>query len=211
MTTELFRIAVARRLRMPLLEEPACCPRCGMAMDKFMDHALVRMCGGDRTSRHNAVRDALHTEASSASLRSEREKAGLLPPRPEGEESTQGDVGGTQARRPADVWLPRGPDGRPTAVDFAVTSGLKPDMVVHSAQDGSVSIVEYEARKREYLDTEKQCRDAGMTFAPFVLEAHGGGVGPTGRRVCGFIASAAAATTGTEVEVSAAQRICSGA
>ena len=97
------------------------------------------------------------------------------------------------------------PGGRPTAVDLAVTSGLKPDMVVHSAQDGSVSIVEYEARKREYLDTEKQCRDAGMAFAPFVLEAHGGGVGPTGRRVCGFIASAAAVTTGTEVEVSAAK------
>ena len=64
--TELFNVSLARRLRMQLLSEPACCPCCGACLDVFMDHALVCGCGGDRTLRHNAARDALYADACEA-------------------------------------------------------------------------------------------------------------------------------------------------
>ena len=46
MDSELFRIAVARRLRVPLLDDYATCPTCGENLDIYMDHALVCPCGG---------------------------------------------------------------------------------------------------------------------------------------------------------------------
>ena len=82
MEPELFRLAVARRLRLQLLDNFATCPCCGSGMDVYLDHALVCSCGGDRTLRHNAVRDQVFSEAIEFGLRVQREKAGLLPPRP---------------------------------------------------------------------------------------------------------------------------------
>ena len=103
-----------------------------------------------------------------------------------------------------DVWLPRGPDGRPTAVDFAVSSGLRADVVACTAVDGSAVAAQYEDRKRNYLDTDKQCASVGLAFSPFVLEAHGGGLGSTARQIAGFVASAGAAHQGGAVEIQAA-------
>ena len=103
MSSELFRISLARRLRLRLLDRRACCPCCGAALDAYLDHALVCGCGGDRTLRHNAARDTLYADAVEASMRAEREKAGLLPPRP-GDESVKSDKL-VRGRRPADVWL----------------------------------------------------------------------------------------------------------
>ena len=42
-----------------------------------------------------------------------------------------------------------------------------------------------------------------MAFAPFVVEAHGGGLGPAARRVCARLAMGAASRGGEEVEVQA--------
>ena len=83
--SELFRIAVARRLRLKLVDEHSCCPCCGVALDAYMDHALVCACGGCRTRRHNAIRDACHGFAVDSGIQATKEKPGLLPPRP-GEE-----------------------------------------------------------------------------------------------------------------------------
>ena len=58
----------------------------------------------------------------------------------------------------------------------------------------------YEEFKREYMETQARCKDQGSGFLPFVLEAHGGGVGPTARRVCARLAKGAAAKDNTEVE-----------
>ena len=57
MSSELFRIALGRRMRIPLLDEPSTCQMCGSVLDVYMDHALVCSCGGDRTLRHNAFRN----------------------------------------------------------------------------------------------------------------------------------------------------------
>lgn len=60
MPGRLFRIALRRRLRMPLLTAPSPCPCNGQQMDVFMDHALVCTYNGTRTIRHNALRDVGH-------------------------------------------------------------------------------------------------------------------------------------------------------
>eukprot|EP00663_Eupelagonemidae_sp_cell21sb_P010460 gene10460-biopygen9576 len=51
-------------------------------MDPFGDHALVCSGGGDRTRRHNALRDLIVRLAQSAGVAAVAEKPGLLPPRP---------------------------------------------------------------------------------------------------------------------------------
>ena len=99
-----------------------------------MDHALVCGCGGDKTLRHNAARGVFHEDAQEAGLRSEREKAGLLPPRPE-EESLRAEKTSNNGRRPADVWIASWKGGRPAAIDFAVTSGLRADRISTAESD----------------------------------------------------------------------------
>ena len=51
-------------------------------MDRFGDHALVCCGGGDRTRRHNLLRNMVFHAAASANLHPELEKPGLLPQRP---------------------------------------------------------------------------------------------------------------------------------
>ena len=122
----LCQVAVKRRLRVPLFSGSECCPCCGECMDRYGDHALVCPCKGDRTVRHNELRNISCKEAVEANLRPEKEKANLLPgPRPQ-EDSISGDTG---SRRPADLWLPRGSGRRAVALDFACSSGLKTDLV----------------------------------------------------------------------------------
>ena len=133
MDSELYRIALARRMRVPPVEEPATCSVCGACLDVFMDHALVCSCVGVRTLRHNAIRDEFFEEAKAAGVRCEKEKQNLIPQRPDseklrGEEQRNG-------RRPADVWLAHWANGRAGAVGFAVTSGLRNGLMSMAAQD----------------------------------------------------------------------------
>ena len=53
MAAELFRIAVKRRLRVPVFDEDAFCPCGGDPLDRWGDHAIMCPCGGDRTKQHN--------------------------------------------------------------------------------------------------------------------------------------------------------------
>ena len=82
--SSLFRVALQRRLRLPLWDQDSACSMCGEVLDRWGDHVLSRCCGGDRILRHNAVRDVVCSavaEFTSVSL--ELEKPGLLlPPRP---------------------------------------------------------------------------------------------------------------------------------
>jgi len=157
---------------MPILTEDSACPCCGSGMDRFMDHALVCPCGGDRTLRHNALRDLVFKEAQLASLRPEKEKPGLLPARPD-DETIQGERT-LSGRRPADGWLPAW-QGSACALDFAATSGMQATMLHASRTDGSAALVAYESKKRSYKDTGELCRAAGFQFVPMVVESHGGG------------------------------------
>ena len=51
-------------------------------MDPFGDHALACACKGDRTLRHNRIRNLAFEDVSEAGMSPESEKAGLLPSRP---------------------------------------------------------------------------------------------------------------------------------
>ena len=204
--TPLFRIALRRRLRCPVAETDAACPSCGQCLDRWGDHALLCPCGGDRTIRHNAVRNVCFQEAASAAARPELEKAGLLPRRPA--EDALPACGG--ARRPADIWLPRGVHGDAEALDFAATSGLQAGLFRQVAEDPGHVFLRYEEFKRNHLQTDEQCRDAGVRFTPMVLESHGGGWSGKVRGFVDWLARASAAAhhaDAAEESLRIAQRI----
>lgn len=121
MDSELFRVYLARRLRVTFLGAAGPCPNA--CLDVFLDHALVSKPGGDRALRRSAAQNTFHTQACASRLRAEKEKPGLLPPQSDDEGPIHERL--SHGRRPADVWVV-GWDGRgAAAIDFAVTSGLR--------------------------------------------------------------------------------------
>ena len=106
--------------------------------------------GGDRTLRHNAIGDAFFADTQKARLRPEREKQGLLPPRPDDEVVRGEDLRG--GRWPADVWIPSYSDGLSGAVDFAVTWGLRSDIISSSVHEPSAVFGRYETFKKQFLN-----------------------------------------------------------
>eukprot|EP00660_Eupelagonema_oceanica_P019390 gene19390-biopygen10461 len=189
---QMFTAALARRLRLPTYAASYPCPLCDGIMDVWGDHAFVCACGGDRTTRHNFLRNTAFRLAHAAGLRPELEKPGLLRPRP-----CIGTVGtictllgsrGAAARRPADAFLPSFRLGSRAALDFAVTSGLRNGFVFLSAADGGSAVGAYEARKCMHLDTAAHCKEDGILFIPMVVEACGGAWGPAARSVWAEIA-----------------------
>ena len=201
----LCKIALQRRLRQQVQSADTFCPMCGSTMDSFGDHAVTCSCKGDRTVRHNAVRNVTHICAQEANMCPEREKANLLPARPPDDvwdvEASNG-LSDRRRRRPADIYLPRGITGSPMALDFAATSGMQSRLLRQSADDSSSAIVAYEQRKRDFIpegeteSTETLCNRQGFCFNPMVLDAHGGGMGKDFRSVVDAIGKQAAAVSG---------------
>ena len=149
---------------------------------------------------------------NAAGLNPELERPGLLPARVEFEGPHQHDqYVGSGLRRPADVFVPRWRDGFPAALDFAVTSGLRTDVIDRVATDGSAAVVAYEHRKRSHLGTEDLCSQEGFSFIPLVVEAHGGSWGLEARKAFSNIALRATATSGESSAVAVdklTQRLC---
>ena len=122
-------------------------------------------------------------------LAAEREKAGLLPPR----SREEGLPVSPSARRPADVWQPRGISGASEAWDFSISSGLAAQFRDRAASNPEEVIAIIENRKRTYMNTEEICNSAGFQFVPMILEAHGGGWSPSIRKAVNWISAAGAA------------------
>ena len=225
----LFRACLQRRLRLKVQDFDSFCPLCGGSTDSYGDHALVCPCNGDRTVRHNSLRNVVFTEALQGGLCPEKEKAGLLPGRPL-EDGVQGFTEVEDAaceaeplsgqavsrRRPADVHLPRGPGGRAAALDFACTSGLRAGRVRVGTENPEEVVVSYEAYKKSFKPagdaetTQEQCVRQGFSFIPMVLEARIGGWGKTARQTLDMIAKAVSAASGDAAEVASlkiAQRL----
>ena len=187
---QLYRTMVQRWLRVPLYEAEFHCPYCDEMVDRYGDHCLTCACGGDRTKRHNLLRNEVFYLCNSSGLNPELEKPGLLQLRPpigasyESGASRDPNIN----RRPADVYLPRWRRGAAAALDLAVTSGLRRDLVNKSAEEGSSAVKAYEDTKRSYLNTEAICQEEGITFIPIICEADGGGWGPAANRVWSVIA-----------------------
>ena len=159
----LFRIALRRRCRVRVQESDTPCMACGGLMDSWGDHALACPCRGDRTIRHNVIRNLVFQEARDAGCAPEQEKGNLLPGRSleDGAPPRQdAPPNSDEQRRPADIWLPRGVGERvagPAALDFAIASGLRADRVERAKEGGQAIADDYAAVKCAHLDTGQKC------------------------------------------------------
>jgi hypothetical protein len=89
----LFRCAIAYRLGIPLLDrDDSPCPFCEQPINKFGDHATCCRKSGDIITRHNNIRNFIHSIACDGLLSPVLEKKGIL--------------GETSGRRPGDVTIP---------------------------------------------------------------------------------------------------------
>ena len=172
-------------------------------MDVYCDHALTCACQGDRTRRHNKLRNCTFFDAQAAGFSgAELERPGLLPPRSPGEgpnaEEPNGDGLDNNGRRPTDVYVPRWRGGLPAAMDFAVTSGMRADLIVHAVADPGAALDRYEEYKRQHQGTAQACRDADLAFIPMIVEAHGGSWGGEARRAFAVLAKRVADARGEE-------------
>ena len=199
----LYETMVKRWLRVPLNECEFHCRFCDAVVDKYGDHCLTCSCGGDRTKRHNLIRNEIFHICNSAGLSPELERSGLLQPRPlAGSTSDSGaERDPNENRRPADVYLPKWRRGAPAALDLAVTSGLRSDMVEKSAEDGTSAVKAYEDFKRSHMQTEAICQEEGVTFIPLICEAVGGGWGPAANAVWNLLAQNKSTLTGETVSI----------
>ena len=175
----LFQISLQRRLRLRVQDADCYCPLCGLTMDSFGDHALVCACNGDRTIRHNCLRNVVYEEAVAGGMSPTKEKAGLLPSRPPQDGvHTETTRSNRARRRPADVYLPRGPGNKPAALDFACTSGLRFDRLRAAIDEPDGVCADYEDMKRNFRPdnedrgTEELCEQQGFQFLPMVIEPH---------------------------------------
>ena len=87
-----FRVAVAMRMGLPVLDEEKRCSLCTQIIDVFGDHGACCSVSSDRIHRHNRVRNLLDRICQEGMLSPVMEKYRLL-----------GDVYG---RRPGDVTIP---------------------------------------------------------------------------------------------------------
>ena len=106
----LFRISVAYRLGIPVINEDTPCPLCQQPINVYGDHSVCCTKEGDVIIRHNSLRNLVESIATDGMLSPVAEKKGIL--------------GNTSGRRPGDVTIERWAEGKGLCIDVAVTSPL---------------------------------------------------------------------------------------
>ena len=71
------------------------------------------------------------------------------------------------------MYLPKGWNGSPLALDFAITDPTKVGDIAEAASVPLSAANAYSSHKRTYLDTAEQCRRSGVEFIPMVAESTG--------------------------------------
>jgi hypothetical protein len=148
-----FRIAVAYRLGLPVLNNNIPCPMCMQTIDKLGDHATCCSKSGDLIVRHNSVRNLVDRIATDGLLSPIMEKKGILGP--------------TSGRRPGDVTIPIWTGGKSLAIDVAVTS---PFTLGHLRLS---SPCEDYADRQKHQKYDDSFRSQPYLFAALVLETTG--------------------------------------
>ena len=142
---------------MQIYDQAGKCPSCGKESDQLGDHGMVCGTGGERISRHNALRDAIFDTAASAGLAPLKEERALLP---------------GNNRRPADILLRHWCGGRDAALDVTITHPLKNDTRAGAAATpGHAASVTYDSKLRGAAEL---CKAEGLAFIPIVAESLGG-------------------------------------
>ena len=152
-----FVVAVKFRLGLNIYDKAGKCPSCGKESDELGDHGMVCGTGGERISRHNALRDAIFDTAASAGLAPLKEERALLP---------------GNNRRPADILLRHWCGEKDAALDVTITHPLKSDTRAGAAlTPGHAASVTFENKMRGAAEL---CRAEGLAFVPIVAESLGG-------------------------------------
>ena len=141
------------------------CPLCDVVMDSLGVHSRCCGAGGDRTLRHNGLRNRTFRLAQEAGANPEIEKPSLLLPECRAEF--------VSTHRPADVYLPALQGGMPVALDFAVTAPQRQDIIRSSSVELLAAAASYGQAKRDYKNTAHECELQGVTFQPMVVETSG--------------------------------------
>ena len=90
---------------------------------------------------------------------------------------------GSDARRPTDIYVPRRDLGGPATLEFAVTSGLRTDLLEQTVSDVLTCLSAYEHLKNSFLNTAAHCASKGIAFVRIVVEAHSKTWGPAATKV----------------------------
>ncbi|KAJ9461710.1 Retrotransposable element SLACS 132 kDa protein [Diplonema papillatum] len=155
-----FEAAVKLWLGLAVYESGQTCRICKKeSLDQAGRHALNCPNGGDRTAKHNAVRDELFLACSDAALNPIREEKHTLGTRP-------GLV-------PGDVSLPRGVnERRPRSVDVTIVNPMAPSVCKEAAKHPGYAARLGEAEK--YCKYAKEMGRNNRTLTAFALESFGG-------------------------------------
>ena len=177
MEPALFIEEVRARLRIAAAAVDSWCPLCDRILDAKGYHPGICAAGGERTTRHNAIREIILEFAHRAGYSgAEREKPDLLlPARPDDTRATSATERGVDnsRRRPADVYVPGWAAGVPAALDFAVTAPHRVEYLPLSTTTPAWSANQYAERKAQHLNTARICEMAGVSFVPMVVETTG--------------------------------------
>ena len=153
------------RLGVPDAAEDCWCPLCDGVLDRHSHHAATCVAGGERTLRHNSVRDVLYTWLDRAGFRPEKERPGLLLPQ-------SPDDTHLARRRPADIYVPS-LAGSPAALDFAITAPQRQETLALAGQEAGAAAAAYARHKEDHQSTARTCEAQGVTFVPMVAETTG--------------------------------------
>ena len=175
----LLRVALQRRLRLPVWDCDSACGLCGEVLDRWGDHALCCGGGGDRVLRHSAVRNVVCSavaeftsvfsrtgETPASCARPLRAAHARIPVTPSAFAlpllvgaalRTSGSP--RELRVSLSPWISRSPPS------FAPPSSLRP-----SPPRWQASFDEVESRKHSFQDTASQVAALGATFRPLVVE-----------------------------------------
>lgn len=178
------------RLQIPDADGDTLCPLCDGVLDHHSHHASMCAAGGERTQRHNAVRDLVYEWAQRGGLRPERERPGLLLPH------APDEVNNLARRRPADVYLPAFA-GSPVALDFAVTAPQRQETLAQASLRTGAAAEAYAEHKRSHLNTAAACEAQGVKFVPMVAECIGAWE-DAASKVLKHLAQAVATQTGAD-------------
>eukprot|EP00435_Cladocopium_sp_Y103_P075266 s109_g55.t1 len=186
-----FVAELRQRLGIPDSATDTWCPQCNAVLHAHSHHAGICSTGGERTLRHNAIRNVVYTWIDRAGLNPEKERPGLLLPHAGLKTSTL-----PSGAQPISLYLAwKILEGTPTALDFAVTGPESLPQAMHKPVRAAAACA---GLKATHQDTGRLCSEQGIHFQPVVVETIGAW-GKTASHVLHIVAATVAAREGAAV------------